>query len=150
MTASQKGLGLLTIGLLATGTLALLVASSAAQEAKIKKEPAKMTSPATGEEMYTNYCAACHGKDAKGDGPAARALKAAPADLTILAKRNNGKFPDAKVASILRGQENLAPHGDQEMPIWGPVFRTLASGDEAMVQMRIANLSRYLETLQEK
>jgi hypothetical protein len=41
-------------------------------------------------------------------------------------------------------------HGDQEMPVWGPVFWRLSQGHEEQVQMRIANLNRYLESLQEK
>jgi hypothetical protein len=34
--------------------------------------------------------------------------------------------------------------------VWGPVFRQMAGGHEAEVQMRIANLNRYLESLQVK
>ena len=136
-------------GLVAMGLVALAM-SSVAQETKIKKEGARMTSPGSGQEMFTSYCAACHGKDGKGDGPAAVALKTAPADLTTLARRNNGKFPDMRVTSVLRGTASLVSHGDQEMPVWGPVFRQLAGGNEAEVQMRIANLTRYLESLQVK
>jgi mono/diheme cytochrome c family protein len=132
----------------------LLVAfvTSRAQESKktVKHEAAAMTSPASGKEMFVSYCASCHGKDAKGDGPAAHALKQLPADLTTLAKRNGGKYPTDKVNSILRGQTKLMAHGDQEMPVWGPVFWRLSGGREEQVQMRIANLNRYLESLQEK
>ena len=96
-----------------------------------------------------SYCASCHGKDAKGDGPAAGALKQAPADLTMLAKLNSGKYPSDKVTSILRGQTKLVAHG-QDMPIWGPVFWKMSQGHEEQVQMRIANLNRYLESIQEK
>ena len=123
-----------------------------AQESKttVKHEAAPMTSPASGKEMFVSYCASCHGKDAKGDGPAANALKQLPADLTTLAKRNGGKYPTDKVNTILRGQTKLMAHGDQEMPVWGPVFWRLSQGHEEQVQMRIANLNRYLESLQEK
>lgn len=120
------------------------------QKTTVKREPAPMTSPASGKEMFVSYCASCHGKDAKGDGPAANALKQLPADLTTLAKRNGGKYPTDKVTSILRGQTKLMAHGDQEMPVWGPVFWRLSQGREEQVQMRIANLNRYLESLQEK
>jgi mono/diheme cytochrome c family protein len=123
-----------------------------AQEAKpeVKHAAAPQTSPASGKEMFVSYCAACHGKDAKGDGPAAAALKAAPADLTVLAKLNGGKYPSDKVTSILRGQTNLVPHGDQEMPVWGRVFRTMSQGQEGIVVQRISNLNRYIESLQVK
>lgn len=128
------------------------VTVAAAQQAKtqVKHEAAPLTSPASGKEMFVSYCASCHGKDAKGDGPAATSLKVLPADLTGLAKRNGGKYPADKVTSILRGQTNLIPHGDQEMPVWGPVFWKMSGGHEEVVQQRIANLNRYLETLQVK
>src|SRR5579863_5841414 len=67
-----------------------------------KPEPAKPTVPLSGAGMFKDYCAVCHGKDAKGDGPAAPALKHAPADLTTLAKRHGGKLPDSYVANVLR------------------------------------------------
>ncbi len=137
-------------GLVAMGLVAVFGISCVAQEAKLKKEPARATSPGSGREMYASYCAVCHGKDAKGDGPAAAALKAIPPDLTTLAKRNNGKYPDARVTSILHGEATLVSHGDQEMPVWGPLFRQLSGGNETEVQMRIANLNRYLESLQVK
>lgn len=135
--------------------VAMLIAGSVtsrSQESKsaVKREAAPMTSPASGKEMFVSYCASCHGKDAKGNGPAANALKQLPADLTTLAKRNGGKYPSDKITSILRGQTSLMAHGDQEMPVWGPVFWRMSQGHEEQVQMRIGNLNRYLESLQEK
>ena len=124
--------------------------SLAQEKSGVKHETATMTSPSSGKEMFMSYCASCHGKDAKGDGPASKALKQAPADLTTLAKRNGGKYPSDKVTSVLRGQANLMAHGDQEMPVWGPVFWKMSQGHEEQVQLRIANLNRYLESLQEK
>jgi len=135
------------------GFLAMVAFCTSAQQQStvIKHEPAPVTSPSSGSEMYKSYCASCHGKDGKGDGPAAAALKAAPPDLTTLAKRNNGKYPAPRVASILRGQEQLVSHGDQEMPVWGPVFRRIdISSPSQIVDMRILNLNNYLESLQAK
>jgi mono/diheme cytochrome c family protein len=134
-------------------TLALAaVATAFAQEGKtvVKHAAAPQTSPASGKGMFVSYCAACHGKDAKGNGPAASGLKAVPADLTVLAKLNGGKYPADKVTSILRGQTKLVPHGDQEMPVWGPVFFNMSQGDEGIVTERIANLNRYIQSLQVK
>jgi len=116
----------------------------------VKHTAAPATSPASGKQMFISYCASCHGKDAKGDGPAASALKQAPADLTTLAKENGGKYPADKVASVLRGSAKLTAHGDQEMPVWGPVFWKMSQGHEEQVHMRITNLNRYLESLQQK
>jgi mono/diheme cytochrome c family protein len=138
---------LCVLGLLA---VAALCCNAQEKKTQLKKEPAPVTSAASGKEMFTSYCASCHGQDAKGTGPAAAALKAAPADLTVMARQNDGKYPSDKVAAILRGQRNVMPHGDQEMPVWGPVFRQMSGGDEGQVQMRIANLNRYLESLQAK
>jgi cytochrome c553 len=42
---------------------------------------------------YIASCATCHGEDGKGNGPLSAELKTRPADLTVLAKKNNGVFP---------------------------------------------------------
>lgn len=110
----------------------------------------KPTSPASGKEMYTSYCAVCHGTDGKGGGPAASALKTPPADLTMLSKNNGGKFPAMKVTSTLGGTSDLPAHGSKEMPVWGPLFRSMSGGHEGEVQQRVANLTHYIETLQAK
>jgi mono/diheme cytochrome c family protein len=100
--------------------------------------------------MYASYCAACHGKDGKGNGPAAQALKVPPPDLTALSRRNGGKFPGILVAHAIASDADLAAHGSQDMPVWGPVFRALSRDDQALVQMRITNLTKYVESLQMK
>jgi len=130
------------------GTVMLSTAQE--QKTEIKHATASPTSAASGKEMFKAYCASCHGEDAKGDGPAAAALKQPPADLTALAKTNGGKYPALRVTSVLRGQATLAAHGSQEMPVWGTVFWKMSGGHEAEVQQRIANLNRYIESLQEK
>jgi len=134
------------------GLLAVVSVCSPAQQQStaVKHEAAPVTSAASGSEMYKSYCAVCHGKDGKGDGPAAAALKSAPPDLTTLAKRNNGKYPAPRVGSILRGKETIVAHGDQEMPIWGPVFHSMSGGHAGEVDLRITNLNKYLESLQAK
>lgn len=119
------------------------------QSTEVKKSPVKNTSAASGSEMFISYCAACHGKDGKGTGPAATSLKIPPVDLTQLAKKNNGKFPGDHVTSVLRNGSTAA-HGSSDMPVWGPLFSRVSGGDEAIVQLRIGNLVRYLESMQEK
>ena len=37
-----------------------------------------------GRDLFEFYCATCHGRDGKGAGPVAGALKTRPADLTAL------------------------------------------------------------------
>ena len=130
--------------------LAAFVMVAAAQKTEVKKVPAPQTSPASGKEMYVNYCASCHGVAGKGDGPAAAALKVAPTDLTTLSRRSQGKFPSAHVAQAIKGDTSMAAHGSKDMPVWGPVFSSLNKGDPAMVQLRISNLTKYIEAMQVK
>lgn len=132
--------------------VAAFALTSAAQEQtpKIQHVPIKATSPASGKEMYTNYCAVCHGAEGKGNGPAASALKAPPADLTVLSKNNGGKYPALKVASAIRGDVDVAAHGNKEMPMWGSLFGTISGGHQTEVDQRVSNLNSYIKSLQSK
>jgi len=116
----------------------------------IKHVPATYTSPASGKEMYDSYCASCHGKDGKGDGPAAPALKMPVTDLTTLAVKNGGTFPAAHVASVINGESMTPAHGSKDMPVWGPIFMSIGGHSTAEVQLRIRNLTNYLQSLQAK
>ena len=116
----------------------------------VKHVPITKTSPISGKDMFNNYCAVCHGKDAKGDGPAAPAMKTQPADLTALAKKSGGKYPASHVAAVIRGQASTPSHGSQDMPVWGPLFSSISQGHESQVQQRITNLVGYIDTLQAK
>jgi mono/diheme cytochrome c family protein len=134
------------------GSFLLIALILRAQDDKpqVKHVPAPMTSATSGKEMFKSYCASCHGPSAKGDGPAAAALKSPPSDLTLLTKSNSGKFPSERVMSILRGQATVTAHGNRDMPVWGPVFWHISQGHESEVQQRIVNLTRYIESLQAK
>jgi mono/diheme cytochrome c family protein len=101
----------------------------------------------SGPDIFKWYCAACHGKDAKGNGPAASALKVPPPDLTTLAKRNKGKFPADYVTRVLVNGPKPA-HGTAEMPVWGPLFAELNA--KGRVSVDINDVVHYLESLQEK
>ena len=130
--------------------LAMMTWAQDESKKEIKHVPIKPTSAASGEEMYKNYCAVCHGIDGQGNGPAAEALKVPPTDLTVLSQKNGGKYPSMKVAAIIRGEETLAAHGTKEMPIWGHLFWSMSGGHEAEVQQRVANLNKYIESRQKK
>jgi mono/diheme cytochrome c family protein len=108
------------------------------------------TSATSGNEMYMAYCATCHGNAGKSDGPVSGALKIHPADLTTLTKRNNGKFPSALVVNTITGTSGVLAHGSKEMPVWGPVFRTMEHQHESEVRLRVANLADYVKSLQQK
>ena len=45
-------------------------------------EPNNSTTIKNGEVLYQSYCAPCHGKKGKGDGPAAASLNPKPANHT--------------------------------------------------------------------
>ena len=103
-----------------------------------------------GAQIFRDYCAACHGTDGKGDGPAAPALRHAPPDLTLLAHRNGGKFPRDRVKAIIAGQEqSVAAHGSREMPVWGPVFHVVER-DMDLGEVRLDNVTHFVESLQHK
>jgi mono/diheme cytochrome c family protein len=104
----------------------------------------------SGKAMYKQYCAACHGADGKGRGPATPTLNTRVPDLTTLAKRHDDKFPFDYVESILRFGPGLAAHGSYEMPVWGPIFQYLENYNEAAVRQRIRNLCDFLASIQQK
>ncbi|HUK25635.1 MAG TPA: c-type cytochrome [Terriglobales bacterium] len=124
--------------------------AQAQQKPTVKHGPMTMTSPASGAEMFKTYCAVCHGTDGSGNGPAAESLKTPPANLTMLSKNNGGKFPAMKVMSTIRGESDVTAHGTREMPVWGHLFWTVSGGHESEVQQRVANLTKYIESLQAK
>jgi mono/diheme cytochrome c family protein len=100
-----------------------------------------------GKDSFEAYCATCHGSTGQGDGPTARALKNAPANLTLLSRGNHDVFPRERLKATLTGAgQSVSAHGSTEMPIWGPLFRAFES--DARVRVRIDNLVAYLETLQ--
>jgi len=80
--------GVLLSALLFSTTMLTMAQQS---QTTIKKAPIQRTSATSGQEMFNTYCAACHGKDAKGNGPAGGALKVPPPDLTTLSQRHDGK-----------------------------------------------------------
>ena len=128
----------------------VLIAQQKEFTKEVKHVPVKQTSAASGKEMYNMYCAVCHGTTGKGGGPAADALKTVPTDLTALTKNEGGKFPSAHVASAIRGDINVPAHGSKDMPIWGNLFWHMSQGHEGEVQLRVANLTNYIESLQAK
>jgi mono/diheme cytochrome c family protein len=112
--------------------------------------PVNKTAPTSGQQMYANYCAPCHGIDGRGRGPAASALKTPPIDLTMLSKNNNGKFPDTHIVTVLQNGSAIPSHGSAEMPVWGPILGKMNMSNSQERLLRISNLSRYLDSIQAK
>lgn len=127
----------------ATALAIALPALASAQAPKVKLAPAPVTNASDGAEMYQSYCAACHGKAGKGDGPAAVALKTKPVDLTQLSRMHNGTFPTKDFEDKVNGNAMIPAHGSSAMPVWGPVFRTIGNDT-----LRIYNLRKYVESMQ--
>jgi mono/diheme cytochrome c family protein len=100
-----------------------------------------------GPDLFRAYCASCHGLDTKGAGPAASALKAKLPDLTLLSRKNQGRFPAARARAVITGEQVVAAHGSREMPIWGPIFHQVEA-DEDWGNVRLDNLMKYLESIQ--
>lgn len=120
----------------------------AQEKPAIKMVQLQPTNMSSGKEMFKMYCATCHGPGGKGDGPAAAALKKAPADLTQLARKHNGKFPDDYVAAKLKNVDEPI-HGSKEMPVWGALLPSVSLG-ESETQLRIANIVSYISSIQAK
>jgi mono/diheme cytochrome c family protein len=102
-----------------------------------------------GRQLFMTHCAPCHGSDARGRGPASASLKARPADLTKIAKRNGGSFPRLDVVHYIEGTRPVDAHGSDVMPVWGRVFRTHRSGS-AGASPEIYALTDYLQSIQAK
>jgi len=133
------------------GVLILMACAAGAQNKPAPdKAVAPRTTAASGKQTYMNYCASCHGVDARGNGPAAFVLKTPPPDLTTLAKRHDGKFPYDYVSDVLRFGPRIVAHGSSDMPIWGPIFGSMDNYELVAVRKRIKDLSDYLASLQQK
>jgi mono/diheme cytochrome c family protein len=138
--------GLLLCGLLLPGGAAVAQTQSATQK---QKDTDPLIYSVKGPDLYRAYCATCHGPNGKGDGPTAAALKTRPADLTLLSKKNQGKFPENQVREFIAGDQVSASHGSREMPVWGPIFHRIEE-DQDFGNVRLKNLVKYLETIQQK
>jgi len=105
----------------------------------------------TGAELYHRFCESCHGKAGAGDGPVSRGLAVAPPDLTRIAERHGGRYPDNWVYRIVDGREALMSHGPRDMPVWGvQLWREQGADVTAGEKTRdaTARLVDYLRSLQ--
>ena len=133
-----------------TGALAVLILQLGAGV------HARADDPHLGIIEYEIACMPCHGVDGRGNGPHAKSLKTAPADLTRIARSNNGIFPSEAIARIIDGRATVAAHGARQMPVWGDRYRKPAEATDTLAEIdhraraQIAALVRYLRTIQEK
>lgn len=106
----------------------------------------------SGPELYRQFCASCHGKAGRGDGPVAGSLSVEVPDLTRLAIRQGGSFDRDRVERIIDGRHVIAAHGRRTMPIWGEALSLANLGDpdaERAARLVVTRLADYLWLLQE-
>ena len=131
----------------ALALLVVLVATTEAQGPRAQTPPLAPES-LVGSVSFDLYCASCHGRQGRGDGPTAAALRTKPADLTVLSRNNRGSFPRERVLAFIDGSSRSTAHGTSEMPVWGPTLRALDSSD-ARVTVRLRNLVAFVESIQQ-
>ncbi len=129
--------------------LGSLLFAGQGSDTAVKKVPPKQTPIDSGAKMYREYCASCHGLHGTGDGPVAPTLVRRPTDLTLLSQKNGGKFPVLLVKNSIQNGVTTA-HGSKDMPVWGPILSTVSQHSQALVTLRVENLTHYIETLQVK
>lgn len=129
----------------ATGMIAMLSAASAPVLAATEGAHQQA------RRDYQKYCASCHGPEGRGDGPVAQAMKAMPADLSLLSMNNDGKYPADKVREIIDGRADVKAHGPRAMPVWGKEFYVSAEGvGQRQAHDRIEGLTDYLQRMQKQ
>ena len=127
---------------------AMMLASGYADQGKKVVIPVKHTDPTSGQQMYSSYCASCHGVDGRGNGSIAGQLQTRPTDLTTLSRNHNGKFPAQHVIVVLNFGSEYHPN---QMPVWGQVLGNMSIVNRQQVRdLRVSNLTRYLQSIQVK
>ncbi|MCK0149176.1 cytochrome c [Marivita sp. S6314] len=117
--------------------------------------PDEMPQPTDGRALFIENCAVCHGADGKGNGPMARATQPAPADLTLIAVRNGGVFPEVEVLSTIDGYARSDMSGP-DMPEFGALLQgdlvPLDTGDGVMTPTprKLVALLEYIESIQQE
>ena len=105
----------------------------------------------SGQQLYQDFCAVCHGANAHGSNPGGQALRAKIPDLTLLAARHHGVFPAEEVHRIIDGRLIRWGHGSRQMPVWGSEFYGFEGEDatrRARVSHLIDQLVEYLRSMQ--
>jgi mono/diheme cytochrome c family protein len=129
------------------------LARSAGSAEGDSRSPADPVLADLGAAVFLRRCAVCHGEDGRGNGPAAGALRTPPADLTRIAARRGGAFPEGEIARYIDGRFAVQAHGTREMPIWGERLgeRIPEAGvSEEVVRGQLTVLVEYLESIQRK
>ncbi|MEO8499960.1 MAG: cytochrome c [Vicinamibacteria bacterium] len=117
---------------------------SAAKPAPKPAAAVDQAEAAQGEVIYMRYCAACHGRSLKGDGPVASGLRNKPTDLTTMTEKNAGAFPYEKVAGSIDGRQTTRVHGTPDMPVWGEVFAVTSGTEAPSAEAAVKRITHYV------
>jgi mono/diheme cytochrome c family protein len=138
------------------------------QKAEVKKFQVRAIASVDGRTLFGEYCAPCHGVDGKGHGPLAEGLRVPPPDLTTIAIRHGGKLDAGAIEDRINGWKQIPrtmgeaaarahtrdtgenPENMPVMPSFGPIFANLYRQEVRDRQVRMANLVRYVKSLQVK
>jgi hypothetical protein len=81
----------------------------------------------------------------------AKLLTIRPADLTVIARNNEGAFPSDKIHQTIDGRADVRAHGMREMPVWGlslqQTDRDSSQNDE--IRARVDDLVAHLKSIQD-
>lgn len=105
----------------------------------------------SGQELYSRFCASCHGTAGQGDGPVSRSLRIEVPDLTLIARRAGGKYPRQRILQTIDGRHIIGAHGTRTMPVWGEDLSRLEIGNpdaERASRAVIEKLADYVGLLQ--
>ena len=141
----EVGTGALCLALLAVPSASFAPSAIALTQADAKLDP---SAAAKGAVVYVRYCVSCHGPGARGDGPLAADLRVPVPDMTTLAARNKGQFPEKRVHRIIESGEVLRGHGTPDMPAWGDAFKRTEGTDSPTPTEAVHNLTHHLWSLQ--
>ena len=129
------------IGLAATAAVLLLWGA-----------PTAASAGSAGGTLFNTYCAACHGADARGNGPVAGVLRVQPPDLTLLTRRFGTPLNRDKVTEYIDGRVAVMAHGPRDMPVWGNRLQDELIGrpaTEDTVRRTIDSIVMYLVSIQQ-
>jgi mono/diheme cytochrome c family protein len=106
---------------------------------------------AGGQELFREYCASCHGVDARGGGPVASSLSVPPPDLTKLGEKFGRPLPVARMEEFIDGRSMVTAHGRSDMPVWGRDLYhdvPLNAATELNTRSTIRLIIGYLDSIQ--
>jgi mono/diheme cytochrome c family protein len=104
---------------------------------------------AQGRTLYLDYCASCHGLNADGQGPVARALSTPPANLRLLSERYGSPLPADQIARFIDGRADVKAHGRRDMPVWGEeAWKYNGKGSKGQARDWVAKVIAYLQSIQ--